>query len=116
VLIRGLGICYYHKWLIILQTSNHLNPYFLENPVKLSTHWQSPNIGATNESGFTALPSGGREANGTFGGVGDDGLWWSSSETSATIAYNRYMDYLGFVSSSLGSKQDGFSVRCLRDL
>jgi len=81
-----------------------------------TTHWQSPNIGATNESGFTALPSGGREANGTFGGVGDDGLWWSSSETSATIAYNRYMDYLGFVSSSLGSKQDGFSVRCLRDL
>jgi len=81
-----------------------------------TTHWQSPNIGATNESGFTALPSGGREANGTFGGVRDDSLWWSSSETSATIAYNRYMDYLGFVSSSLGSKQDGFSVRCLRDL
>ncbi len=42
-----------------------------------TTHWRSPNAGATNESGFTALPGGHRDVNGTFSAMGDDGFWWS---------------------------------------
>lgn len=30
------------------------------------THWNSPNLGATNSSGFTALPAGYRVSNGSF--------------------------------------------------
>ena len=44
-----------------------------------STHWRSPNAGATNESGFTTLPGGHRDINGTFRSIGDDGFWWSVS-------------------------------------
>src|SRR5574344_54019 len=35
-----------------------------------TTHWNSPNTGATNETGFTALPGGYRFSNGAFNGIG----------------------------------------------
>jgi uncharacterized protein (TIGR02145 family) len=38
-----------------------------------TTHWQYPNTGATNETGFTALPSGYRDSDGTYGDVVDYG-------------------------------------------
>jgi uncharacterized protein (TIGR02145 family) len=50
--------------------------------------WQSPNTAATNESGFTGLPGGYRITSGTFVKIGADGVWWSSSETSTTVAWN----------------------------
>jgi uncharacterized protein (TIGR02145 family) len=34
-----------------------------------TTHWSSPNTGATNETGFTGLPTGLRESDGTFDGI-----------------------------------------------
>jgi len=81
------------------------------------THWISPNTGATNETGFTALPGGYRYDYGTFLYIGYDGLWWSSLEYSATLAWFRPMFYLG--ASAFRDnyyKQCGFSVRCVRDL
>ena len=48
-----------------------------------TTHWESPNTGATNESGFTALPGGFRDNNGRFsndGKIGNIGYWWTSTE------------------------------------
>jgi len=81
-----------------------------------ATHWDSPNTGATNESGFTALPGGYRSINGTFGGIGGDGNWWSSTEYSATYAWGRSLYYNNaYVSRSSNSKELGFSVRCVRD-
>jgi len=81
-----------------------------------TTHWISPNTGATNESGFTALPGGCRYSNGAFGGIGDYGGWWSSTEGSSTDAWYRVMDYLNAgVGSYVDVKEFGFSVRCLRD-
>lgn len=47
-----------------------------------TSHWMSPNVGATNETGFTALPSGYRYAGGTFEYNGLGGWWWSSTESS----------------------------------
>jgi uncharacterized protein (TIGR02145 family) len=83
-----------------------------------TTHWQSLNIGATNESGFTALPGGCRRDNGTFEFVGLSGLWWSSTEGSTDLAWYRHLYYdYSYVYRSIHScnKQYGFSVRCLRD-
>ncbi len=79
-----------------------------------TSHWQSSNYGATNESGFTALPGGWRY---TYGVdlFGYDGFWWSSSENYLN-AYARFM-----VQGSSGVyrddyiKKSGLSVRCLRD-
>jgi uncharacterized protein (TIGR02145 family) len=83
-----------------------------------TTHWQSPNTGATNETGFTALPSGYRDSDGTYGDVVDYGAWWSSSERSTTDAYYRYTyshSNLVYRRCHYSDKRNGFSVRCLRD-
>ena len=81
-----------------------------------STHWQLP-IDATNETGFTALPGGFRLTGGGFGGVGTDGLWWSSTPGSSDINAwiigmgNNYPD----VYQQENSKRTGYSVRCIKD-
>ena len=81
-----------------------------------TTHWNTPNTGATNETGFTALPGGYRGNYGTFSSIGYRGYWWSASEDDATSAWSRGMDCDG---SSVGRYDDdeelGFSVRCVRD-
>jgi uncharacterized protein (TIGR02145 family) len=41
-----------------------------------TTHWKSPNTGATNEFGFTALPTGGRSCDGNFSVLGRDLGYW----------------------------------------
>ncbi|MFH0999803.1 MAG: FISUMP domain-containing protein, partial [Bacteroidota bacterium] len=81
-----------------------------------TAHWNSPNTGATNESGFTALPGGYRHLNGGFSSIGYYGYWWSSSELVNSSAWSRHLYYSGSnVSRSYGSENYGFSVRCLRD-
>lgn len=81
-----------------------------------TTHWNSPNTGATNETAFTALPGGYRYGDGTFYDIGYYGNWWSATEGNATIAWYRSMSGS---SSGVGRyyyyKELGFSVRCVRD-
>jgi uncharacterized protein (TIGR02145 family) len=80
------------------------------------SHWTSPNTGATNESGFTALPGGYRYFNGTFILIGNYGYWWSSTEDNADYAWPRNLRYSGgYVSRVHDSKGDGLSVRCVRN-
>lgn len=81
-----------------------------------TTHWAAPNEGATNETGFTALPGGLRGSNGTFGIISNNGFWWSATENSTSNAWYRrmYLD-LSNVTSSGFDKKAGFSVRCVRD-
>jgi uncharacterized protein (TIGR02145 family) len=79
-------------------------------------YWISPNTGATNESGFSGLPGGGRYSFGGFSYVGGYGNWWSSSELDTSSAWLRNLDYYsGSANQSNDDKRDGFSVRCLRD-
>jgi uncharacterized protein (TIGR02145 family) len=81
-----------------------------------TTHWNSPNTGATNTSGFTALPGGYRGSNGSFNDLGSLGYWWSSSEYSGTSAWRRDLYYgSDQVSRRSYSKTYGFSVRCLKN-
>ena len=81
-----------------------------------TTHWSSPNTGATNESGFTALPGGLRFYNGgTFHYVGNSGDWWSSSKYGSKA----YHSGVSYDSNDLGilpcHKSMGISVRCIKD-
>jgi uncharacterized protein (TIGR02145 family) len=86
-------------------------------------HWFSPNTGADNKSGFSALPAGNRGYGGVFGEEGSfyyqgiEGAWWSSSIDGMGSAWYHYISngYAGFKRSSALSKQNGFSVRCVRD-
>ncbi len=81
-----------------------------------TAHWDTPNTGATNETGFTALPGGYRNFDGTYYYSGYAGFWWSASEGDATQALYRYVySYLSTVISSSTPKKNGFSIRCLRD-
>jgi uncharacterized protein (TIGR02145 family) len=81
-----------------------------------TTHWNSPNTGATNSSGFTALPGGYRNTSGGFYDKGYDGYWWSATEYSSTNAWNRKLNYNNDkVNRNNNNKENGFSVRFVRD-
>ena len=81
-----------------------------------TTHWNSPNTSATNETGFTALPGGYRNFLGSFYYVGYYGYWWSATETNAYDAWYRYMDYSNSgVDRGTNYEEMGFSVRCVRN-
>jgi uncharacterized protein (TIGR02145 family) len=78
--------------------------------------WQDPNTGATNESGFSALPGGYRFSYGAFTAIGSSGDWWSSSGIYAYSAWSRNLNYyISRVDSNYSDKNNGFSVRCLWD-
>ncbi len=78
--------------------------------------WNSPNVGATNESGLSVLPGGFRNENGRFGGKGSLGIFWS------TTVYNYNAGRI-LVTQANNSKavrdfspnMHGFYVRCLKD-
>ena len=82
-----------------------------------TSHWRTPNTGATNSCGFTALPGGYRyNGDGSFSHVGDIGYWWSSTAYGASDAWGRYLgDYNAYAYRNYNNKQGGFSVRCVRD-
>ena len=78
--------------------------------------WMTPNTGATNESGFNALPAGYRSCYGRFRDMNFSGFWWSSSEASDSSAYGWGMfSSNGQVHRYNFSKKDGLSVRCIKD-
>lgn len=82
-----------------------------------TSQWHSPNTGATNSSGFTALPGGYRYTdNGSFRQMGYDADWWSSTEVDSAYAWFRNIYYNAASSGRYYyNKQNGFSIRCVMD-
>jgi len=78
--------------------------------------WISPNTWGTNLSGFTGLPCGARNADGSYVGIGMAGLFWSSTENSAT---DGACGVLSYITAEYGdshlAKEAGLSVRCIKD-
>jgi len=80
-----------------------------------TTHWSSPNTGATNSSGFTGLPGGYQFTNGSFNYLTHHAYFWSSSE-NGTSAWLRYLyDTHAQVHRDYASQAYGLSVRCVRN-
>jgi uncharacterized protein (TIGR02145 family) len=81
-----------------------------------TVNWKSPNTGATNETGFTALPGGRRTSTYLFDAIEVFGNWWSSSVSSDVDAFARMMrnDNSSFL-MWFSFKCNGLSVRCLKD-
>ena len=80
-----------------------------------TTHWASPNTGATNTSGFAALPSGLR-SDGAYSGIGSYGVFWTPSTADAGGAWTRSLWYNhSSVLRDNSNPHDGFSVRCVKD-
>jgi uncharacterized protein (TIGR02145 family) len=80
-----------------------------------SSHWNSPNTGATNESGFTALPGGYRQNYGFFNSIDASGEWWSSTESSSFLAERNHLYSTSKeIYQNWGNKIDGYSIRCIK--
>jgi uncharacterized protein (TIGR02145 family) len=82
-----------------------------------TTYWLSPNTGATNSTGFSALAAGYRSnGNGLFNLAGNTGYWWSSTAHDTTSSWIRYMYYLNASVEPLFYNFDcGYSVRCVKN-
>ncbi|MFA4839383.1 MAG: fibrobacter succinogenes major paralogous domain-containing protein [Candidatus Neomarinimicrobiota bacterium] len=81
-----------------------------------TTHWNSPNTGATNASGFFALPGGDRYGVGNYSDIGYYAGFWSSTESNSSHTWSRYLNYsYSDVGRNGYGGQDGFSVRCVGD-
>lgn len=78
-------------------------------------HWNPPNTGATNSSGFTALPAGSRYINSIFYELGTNAYFWSSTEYNTVNAWRQILSSQdGGINNHNDSKVSGFSVRCLK--
>ncbi|MEA3495856.1 MAG: FISUMP domain-containing protein [Bacteroidota bacterium] len=81
-----------------------------------TTHWYSPNTGATNSSGFTALPGGYRNGYGGCDSMGFYGTFWTSTEFDVNYAWYRLLfNSYENIYRNYYFKTYGYSVRCVRD-
>ena len=80
------------------------------------THWDNPNVDATNETGFSALPGGWRDGNGDSGNYTMVGYFWASTEYSGGLAWMRTINSnSALMVFDFMPEAAGLSVRCVRD-
>jgi uncharacterized protein (TIGR02145 family) len=78
--------------------------------------WTSPNVGADNSSGFTALPCGYRNNTGLYGSIGNGGFWWASTQRNTTQGENFRLEHANTTAFlSWANKTSGFAIRCIKD-
>lgn len=81
-----------------------------------TAHWKSPNVDATNASGFTALPGGYRNFDGKFISLNETGYWWTTSQFNEDNgAYVKIYNRKASVTQIVAYKENGYSVRCVKD-
>ena len=80
-------------------------------------HWKSPNLGSSNEVGFTALPGGTRGYFGVFRNIDSAGFWWCSiPQYDKNDSWDRYIFYNdGSIYRGEESIDFGHSVRCVKN-
>lgn len=80
-------------------------------------YWDSPNTGATNASGFSALGGGFRTSAGDFMKLGQVNCFWTSTESASGRAWSRLLDNEKSQIDRYNDpfEWDGFSVRCVKD-
>ncbi len=84
--------------------------------LKTTTGWNAPNTGATNASGFSGVPGGYRSSSGFYNFNQTYGYWWTSTASSATVAWMRRLYFQDpHVYRSNYLKRYGLSVRCIKD-
>ena len=105
------------EWTILINNLGGQNIAGGKMKTKGSDFWDPPNMGATNASGFTGLPSGVRSSTtGKFGGIGVNGYWWT--RTPDIFGDGHYYNlYYGDSTVRKFSSHitKGNSVRCIRD-
>ena len=84
-----------------------------------TSNWNTPNTGATNETGFSAVPGGYRYGyfwgQGTFYETGLNGYYWTATQCTDTHSWTRTLNAeRPKVYRSIFVKNNGFSVRCIK--
>jgi uncharacterized protein (TIGR02145 family) len=79
-------------------------------------HWQDPNLGADNSSGFTALPGEFRFNSGSFASI-KLGDWWTATQNESSIPWNWNIgnSTAGIYGRTDLTKAAGLSVRCVKN-
>lgn len=79
-------------------------------------YWNTPNAGALNTTGFSALPAGIRYFEGTFSSLTFFTSFWSSTEADTNNGWYLSLYYNDAIAGmNKTSKKDGFSLRCIKD-
>ncbi|GAB3421742.1 fibrobacter succinogenes major paralogous domain-containing protein [Niabella aquatica] len=85
------------------------------------SHWLSPNTGATNSSGFSALPGSMRSPNAEPPfpySIGYDGIWWSAdtkqNDNYLALAYSLF-NQSSSITKHTAFFQTGASIRLIKD-
>jgi uncharacterized protein (TIGR02145 family) len=130
---RGLAPLGYHipndsEWTTLFTTLGGLSLAGGEMKEEGSSHWLYPNTGATNTSGFSALPAGALDGSGAyyFVSINKAGAWWCTNESSyQDVNSANYLLYAHSTSVNCsnaqaylslgGYKRSGMSVRCIKD-
>jgi uncharacterized protein (TIGR02145 family) len=90
------------------------------NKLKSTTGWKN-NGNGDNNAGFTALPGGNRNADGSFWLEGEYGYWWGTGTSGSggipgALGHIRVMNYYSnTIHGDLGSGISGLSVRCIKN-
>ena len=115
---RGLAPAGWHvpsdeEWTIL---STFLGGEDVAGKKMKSTSGWNDNGNGTNSSGFSGLPGGRRDDDGSFRYGGSNGYWWSASESNKTNAWYRPLSYnYSILVRPSYYKSYGFSVRCVKD-
>ena len=115
---RGLAPAGYHipsnaEWTIL---TDFLGGSDIAGKKMKSKDGWSDNGNGDNSSGFNGLPGGYCNSFGYFFRITDYGDFWSSSVYSAKDAWSRYLFFSNAeVDRSGNSKNNGLSVRCIKD-
>ena len=79
-----------------------------------TSHWLTPNKGATNSTGFSGLPGGERNNKGVFVNMTRVGFWWSYTMYGFEYSYHRQLQYdHSSAYRDIRFSQNGMSVRCI---
>jgi len=78
-------------------------------------HWLPPNTGATNASGFTAIPDGYRDETSLFLDFAGGAYFWSSNADGSNAWYRHLSYNSSQVNRNSTDRSFSFSVRCLQD-
>lgn len=115
--VRGLAPIGWHipsneEWTTLINTLG--NGY--ASMAMRSTNGWFRNANGNNSSGFAAFPGGYRDYTGAFVGIGQDAIWWSTTENTPGYIHNCKLNYNYSIVYRLSSlTYDGVAVRCLKD-
>jgi uncharacterized protein (TIGR02145 family) len=114
---RGLAPIGWHistetEWNNLIQT---LSTSYVSYYMKSKIGWYNSKNG-NNSSGFNARPGGNRYYDGVFYLIGQRGFWWLSNKSDYDNVSVMYLDAdASYPMKTLTSRENGYSVRCVRD-